>query len=530
MSFAEPCEDRISLQTPAFLAKSALNLDHYYKLFSKAKVAIYGGHKLTWQGLFEKPAWLPTNYRGRESTSERPCICPGLSYHQLIGPISRIVIHVTYPGGRQPNDGAFPTSKFHLDSSNSTSSHVTTHDRTSMPSFGAGALSKNSITTHTAGIQAFPPNKRLSLFHKLPAPPCINSPIQILPAELLLSIAVYLTPIDQASLALTCRSLGLGLGPPAWKLTSKAGEASWYKHADMLDLLQRDLHSEQWWRCKQCEMFHSRKKKAENEALRGFLGRHLRLSGIMGASMRNEGGSLQIGLQDYPVYILDFSLLKAVMDRHFLGAAHGVCLNTLKCQGTRTSLLSKASEIVLKYDFAPKIVLDKLLLQSTYTFRPQPTMFLQKVKVDKPSVQDFLDQLQFQICSHDMASDIFQNSKPEIVNPFAETVRKCPYCPTQSQVGYNLHEELIIRVWQNFGPGRSPKDSEWLHMLKSGKEARKYGREKADIRTAYEKIFCSTKDEFELQLERSDGQGNWYGPGFMKPVYKTLPAKVADYL
>jgi hypothetical protein len=92
------------------------------------------------------------------------------------------------------------------------------------------------------------------------------------------------------------------------------------------------------------------------------------------------------------------------------------------------------------------------------------------------------------------------------------------------------HSGIRIRVWQNLGSGRSRNDLKWLHISKSGAESRLYDRGKEDIREAFDRILCSTKEEFKRQLERSDGRGSWYDPELKTRQYKTLPAQLAERL
>jgi hypothetical protein len=89
---------------------------------------------------------------------------------------------------------------------------------------------------------------------------------------------------------------------------------------------------------------------------------------------------------------------------------------------------------------------------------------------------------------------------------------------------------LRIRVWQNFGAGRTPKDPKWVHMSRTGKQSKLYPWGKENIGEAFERILCSTKKEFQQQLERSDGGGTWYDPELKKRAYKTLPWKLGERL
>jgi hypothetical protein len=91
-------------------------------------------------------------------------------------------------------------------------------------------------------------------------------------------------------------------------------------------------------------------------------------------------------------------------------------------------------------------------------------------------------------------------------------------------------EVVEIKTWYNFGQGRSGKDVKWMHIVRRGKEKRTYVWGNQNIADTFERILCSTMDEFENQLERSDGAGTWYDDELKMQGYKTLPFKVAGRL
>ncbi|KAF2188924.1 hypothetical protein K469DRAFT_73029 [Zopfia rhizophila CBS 207.26] len=385
-------------------------------------------------------------------------------------------------------------------------------------SSASNASPKNSTRITTSTFHLPRGSVRLSLLntsfsntHKL-------APIQTLPPELLLSICGYLSPISQTSLALTCRSIAFTLGPSVCKKTSKAGKASWWMHSEMLDVLQKDFKSEEWWRCEECLNFHQRVKASQQseESL---------IKGLLDRSKNGRPRAIQFGMPNDPLYILDFELIKGVMDRHFLGPAHGVCLNTMKCQGSRTFPLSKATNVVLKYDFTPKIVLDSLLLQSTYSFQLQKTMFVRNVKLDEISIKEFLAKLGFWICKHAaVVEDLWGLSTTSKHEEFS----KCEYCPTEYGMRLKAEQNIKLQVYHNVGAGRTAKDPKWLHLSRGGKERKVYEGKREDIAQAYQRVYCSTKEEFERQMARSDGLGNYFDRSIKMCTYKTLPLRLAD--
>jgi len=392
-------------------------------------------------------------------------------------------------------------------------------------------LNKNSSTIlkiNTTPIQDVK-KKRSSVFRAKPPPKLQAASFQNLPTELLLSIVSFLSPVSQASLALTCRSFALILGPSAWKDARVNGHASWVHHDEMLDVLQRDMSSEAWWRCPECTRYHTRRKICTKEGIIPTLQGLLDIK-----SRRDEMKSLKLGNPKDPIYVLDFYLLKSVMDRHRQGTPHGICLNSLRCRSTRDFPLSETTRMELKYEALPKIVLDRLLLQITYTFTPLRIMFVRNMAVTDISTLSFLRELNFWICGH------LQSSAAVIQATAGQTLKSgilyCKYCPLQYSVNTAISppsakcKVIEIKTWYNMGQGQSAKDVKWKHLVRRGKGKRAYVWGKQNIAEAFERILCSTTEEFERQLERSDGAGSWYDPELKMRAYKTLPVNIAGRL
>ncbi|KAF1994918.1 hypothetical protein P154DRAFT_526719 [Amniculicola lignicola CBS 123094] len=357
------------------------------------------------------------------------------------------------------------------------------------------------------------------------------SPMERLPTELLLCISAYLNAVEQASFALTCRALGLALGPLVWGKASKTGVATWYRHAEMLDVLQRDMKSEEWWRCAHCVAFHAREKtipQTPSTNLERVCDKFRR--GPFRLLGRADEKCLRIGIAKDPLYIIDFNLIRAVMDRHFLGPEHGVCLNMLRCDGTRTFYISETANMLLKYDFAPRIVLDRLLLRSTFEFIFQRTMFIRNISVEELSISDFIQQCDFWVCGHEQVGSAVATFKQDDERHWKPKSFKCQYCPTHYNVQAPGKTRICVSVWQNLGIGRNLEFRKWKHLSRTGKRKLKYEWAGENIAEAFERILCSTRKEFKKQLKLSDGMGNWYDPELQMRAYKTLPEKIAERL
>ena len=112
----------------------------------------------------------------------------------------------------------------------------------------------------------------------------------------------------------------------------------------------------------------------------------------------------------------------------------------------------------------------------------------------------------------------------------------CKYCPMQyyaytfGRAPPSESKVVEVKAWYNLGAGQSPKDSKWLHIARTGKEKRAFAWGKQNIAEAFERIWCSTEEEFKRQLERSDERGNWYEPELERKAYKSLPVHLAGRL
>jgi hypothetical protein len=336
-------------------------------------------------------------------------------------------------------------------------------------------------------------------------------PFQTLPTELILAILSYLTPTEQTCLALTCKGFASIIGPMSWVLTSKAKGAGLRRHDEIMDLLQKDL-DEEYWRCTDCELFHPRVKIQQRVAKRNS--QTIVLNQFFRGKENGKESELRLGIKHDPLYILTFSLVEAIMSRHFLSPPSGLCLNALKCRGSRSFTLSPITDVILDYIFTSKIVVDRLLLHAAYTFRRHRTMFVSNMPVSEQSLQEFLVSLPFQLCKHRKIASVF-------------TKLRCPYCPTQWVIHGDRRHEIHVSVYQNLGEGRK-EDTRWKFLTQSeGKPLRKYQWGNENVEEAFQRILCSTMEEFKKQLERSDGRGSWYDPILERPAYKTLPESLA---
>jgi hypothetical protein len=400
----------------------------------------------------------------------------------------------------------------------------------SSPSASDEPLNKNSTTgiTGTTPIQNVE-NKGSSVFCPGLTPKPQATPMLNLPTELILSIVSFLSPASQASLALTCRSFALILGPTAWKDARTNGHVSWAQHDGILDVLQRDMSSEAWWRCPECIRYHPRQKtRPEGQVIST-----LQVL-IDYRSRRDERKRLVLGNPLDPIYILDFDLLKSIMNRHTLGPPNGLCLNSLRCRGIRDFPLTETTRMELQYQVLPKIVLDRLLVQVTYTFTPLPIMFVRNMAVADVSTLSFLRDLNFWICGHlQCSAAAIHATAGQTLNP---GVFHCKYCPMQCSVKTDISLPSVkskvveIKTWYNFGQGQSGKDVKWMHIVRRGKAKKAYVWGKQNIADSFERILCSTKEEFERQLEKSDGAGTWYDDELKMHGYKTLPFELAGRL
>ncbi|OCK80491.1 hypothetical protein K432DRAFT_382165 [Lepidopterella palustris CBS 459.81] len=328
--------------------------------------------------------------------------------------------------------------------------------------------------------------------------------IQSLPVELLQQIADYLPADSKAAFALTCHKTARAIGSQSWTEMSLGG--SWYKQLEFLDLLQRDLPPLDWWRCRQCMNLHRRSWLGPSQQ-GGFLARWWK--------RRCQVGELKYGLLDDPIYAIGFDHVQLVMDRHFnrrgRTSLNGICIDSLKCSGTRIFPADNTTNIVLKYYFEPRIVVDRLLLHSSYRFEPHRTMFLNNTSLIEATVLDFLGGFDFHFCNHcstKLVREIENHREPNGMQ-----YQSCPFCPTEYGMKLDVYkptddrqdtlQSVKIDVWQNLGSGRSPLDPKWQHLAKS-----KYGRGSpytykryGQIREAFQRVYCSTLKEFEKQME-----------------------------
>jgi hypothetical protein len=266
--------------------------------------------------------------------------------------------------------------------------------------------------------------------------------------------------------------------------------------------------------------------------------------------------TLQLGPPANPIYNITYPLVSSILHRHHLTVPHGppICLNALKCRGTQTQTyplpnppipphpLPQNNSIPLTLTYThnhiAKIVLDTLLLRSTYTFFLSSTpSIVFREEASQQHLQRTLALLPFRVCGH---MELYACVRWIIgVTRGVETVERgrCQYCPTQWIVrqvnNRGVSPTLCFQVYQNLGKGegQNGKDHRWRFLTQPlGCQMQIYEWGKEDLEEAFERILCSTVEEFRRQLERSDGQGSWYDPSLMRRAYKTLPESVAAAL
>jgi hypothetical protein len=190
--------------------------------------------------------------------------------------------------------------------------------------------------------------------------------------------------------------------------------------------------------------------------------------------------------------------------------------------------------MVLTYEFTPKIVLDRLLLQSTYRFEIQNTMFIRNMPIENIPAPVILEGINFWICGHKHTGSIMGSLglPRELRSPRKYTDLRCKYCPTQYEVIVIPHEGIRISVWQNLGSGRSVMDRKWQRITGTGERRRRYSRHcEENLRKAFTFVLCSREEEFKKLAAQAGHWQPWYGrPQKENLEYKSLPARLAEWL
>jgi hypothetical protein len=190
--------------------------------------------------------------------------------------------------------------------------------------------------------------------------------------------------------------------------------------------------------------------------------------------------------------------------------------------------------MVLKYEFEPKVVLDRLLLRSTYKFQPAATMFVQNMQINEASTAVFLEHIDFWICGHQHTAGIMRSLRSQSEGAWVgQTIDlECGYCPTQYQVTATSDEGIRIQVWQNLGSGRSRTDTKWRHLTTTGKRKQIYRwhrEEKLD--EVFRNVFCSSEAEFRKLAAEAEHWRPWRGrPSRKNGEFKSLPVNIAEWL
>lgn len=312
--------------------------------------------------------------------------------------------------------------------------------------------------------------------------------IQLLPNELLFTVYELLPRESQVAFVLTCRRFAVVLGPTAWK------DVDWYSWQSIMNIHQKNLDPHDFWRCQLCQNFHRRQ-----EIQRGQIA-----PPASNLPIENKKHRLRYGIPKDPVYTLDFKLIKRVMDGHFLGPAHGLCLHSLRCSGTRRYPPFQGYAFELHYSFTPKIVVDRLLLKSQYRFKPivvvsRPEFEGQVFATveSTPIVLQFLKKLNFNICGHqktDVVKTLLEKNPHEVEN------LRCPFCPTHFRAEVLARAGILLSLelstWQNLGTGRDVHDVKWQHLSAAGAEKRLYKQDPGNVHKAFELIHCPKQKDF----------------------------------
>lgn len=379
-----------------------------------------------------------------------------------------------------------------------------------------------------------------------------RSQIELLPRELFFLVLQDLDPPEKASLALTSRSMAYAMGPDIWDATREWNRT---EANHFLRILVRDI-SEKYWHCEECMVLHRRSFAAAAQCST-FFRRFSVLNTLLRPQERHlDERQFHVRIQGAPLYTLSFPLIKAVMDRHLQSPHTGKCIDTLGCSGMRKfPYPSKVQKTILKYEFRPKIILDRILLKATYTWELEnwrdilanPSKLRPKDEEDHIQPESLIKNVDLWVCEHMNAIAMLRDAAQR---PLTRLELRCQYCPTQFWVtfttGHLMKYYVEFQVWHNLGPCREPEEQRWTHFVSRGVEKKEYEWQKwsrtmqdcadEDIWESYEWILYSSRKEFERK-EGKFGQHRWdrqfYPDAHSKDAFrrnKRLARSVAETL
>lgn len=373
--------------------------------------------------------------------------------------------------------------------------------------------------------------------------------LEKLPAELLLIIIDDLEPVAKACLALTSHSMASVIGTTFWRerRTKMRRDEMNVEINEFLNLLMRDVGN-RYWHCAEYAILHQR-SFIEPQPIGLKLGyRHLK--GLLSSQQRNDE-SFHVRVQGKPIYTLTFPTAEAMTDRLHMGPK--ICTDTLSCKAVyKYSYPYPILYMVLKVEYEPRIVLDRLLLKATYIWEvddwKNKLAIISKNETEpRQWTQHSIKKIDLWVCEHLEATEMIEKV---FARPLSREKLRCQYCPTEywisNCIGSRVQYSAKIEVWHNFGPCRNREEVRWTHMVSSGEEKKEYewakvskrqeGQADEEVWDAYEWINCRTRKAFEKKHGRFGvvpWSRNFYPDLSSADAYrscKTLPRSVAETL
>jgi hypothetical protein len=303
-----------------------------------------------------------------------------------------------------------------------------------------------------------------------------NAPLlQRLPKEVLLLIGEACEPSDLFNFSLACKYTLHTVGACLWPQLHSAPD---YKSSQwsFLKTLQKDLP--QFEQCYVCQKLHPRfafeGPRHESRALTCYKG---------GPSTLDFG------------YNLRFSHVQLAMDRHFLGAPHGIelgelavatpwrqvqytfgKLNGAKPEDTVLDAVAVSTPYFRKLDVTPLVKDDELLLAITqrYWFHGSEAPGLRKAMGKRFRMEVCAHQTGYRSDKNILRSLLLHSlsvvcdqtdgwkGEPQLLK---SSLHDCQKCPTVFRVSVHWHGssgvEIAIESWQNLGSGRDVTDQGW---------------------------------------------------------------------
>jgi hypothetical protein len=366
--------------------------------------------------------------------------------------------------------------------------------------------------------------------------------IHRLPVEVFMLVVANLYLYDRLALSLTCRSLFSLLEKyvhlarddfrkskelMGWRVDREGRAEAMLYGNEFLRILARDLEYK-YWHCGECVVLHSRCVRVSEPATSSAKVPEL-LSRIGLRQQSKEDRTFRIRLGQIPLYEVTYPTAQAVMDRH-TGKATGLCIDSLRCSGAYSfpcMQMPQQDNMVLRYEFEPKIVLDRLLLKATYTWEVDE-------QKDEPFGRVHLGTLAYGglregppmketglcICGHvTVAQALAAAANRELSGEYL----RCRYCPTEYWMDTSIKRtkatgetetvKTKLYVWHNLGPCQARNELRWTHLTSRKGTKAEYSWSKwsgrlwdgwqkstfadEDVGLAYERIKYATRQALE---------------------------------